>query len=105
MKTDITFKQMDSSDAVKDKINQKMKKISRYGLDAMECHVTLSAESYLQKAEVVVRAKNFRTHGVGATGDIYASIEQAFAKVEKTIRRHHDRKIRRIRHLKATAAA
>lgn len=103
MKSEIIFKQMDASDMAKQKIKQKCKKIERYGLNAMDCHVTLSCERHLQKAEVVVTAKNFRAHGVGTTNDLYASIEQAFGKVEKTIRRYHDRNLRNSRHQQARA--
>ncbi|MCB1197423.1 MAG: ribosome-associated translation inhibitor RaiA [Bdellovibrionota bacterium] len=101
MKTEIIFKQMDASDAAKQKVNQKCKKIERYGLTAMECHITLSNERHIQKAEVVVSAKNFRAHGIGNTSDLYASIDQAFQKVDKTIRRYHDRNVRNSRHEQA----
>ncbi|MCB0272325.1 MAG: ribosome-associated translation inhibitor RaiA [Bdellovibrionales bacterium] len=103
MKVDITFKQMDASEAAKQKVQQKARKIERYGLTAMECHVILFSERHIQKAEVLVSAKNFRAQGVGNTSDLYASIEQAFQKVEKTIRRYHDRNIRNSRHEQARA--
>ena len=101
MKKEIIFKQMDASEAAKQKIEQKCKKIERYGLTAMECHITISSERYLEKADVVVTAKNFRAHGVGSTSDLYASIDQAFQKVEKTVRRFHDKNLRNSRHEQA----
>ena len=84
MKLELIFKQMDASEAAKEKVDQRATKIQRYGLAAMECHVTLSSERHIQKAEVVIIAKNFRAHGVGNTADLYQSIDQAFSKVEKS---------------------
>lgn len=103
MKTEITFKQMNTSDAVKTKINQRMTKLARFKLPAMECHIVLSGERHLQKADIVVHAKNFRAHGSSSTSDVYASIEQAFQKVEKTVRRYHDRNVRGVRQAEKAA--
>jgi|GEM_PF-5367943 len=97
MKTGITFKQIDASEAAKQKVNQKTQKVERYGLPAMECQVTLSSERHLQKAEVVIRAKNFATRAEGTTSDLYASIDKAFQKVERSIRRYSDKRVRKDR--------
>jgi putative sigma-54 modulation protein len=96
MQTTITFKQIDHSDAVKDYFNEKSEKIARYGLKAMELHITLTKDNHLHKAEAVCTAKDFRAHCEGAMEDIYASINDALGKVEKLLQKRTT-KIKRAR--------
>ena len=94
MKTAITFRQMQSSEAIKDFIHERIGKLDKYKHSAKEAHVILSVERYLQVAEVVLSAKNFHAAGKASTGDMYASIDEAIGKVEKTLKRHHDKRIK-----------
>ncbi len=94
MKTTITFRQIQSSEAVKDFVNDRLAKLDRYQHKAKEAHVILSTERYLQVAEVVLSAKEFKARGKASTQDMYASIDGAVGKVEKTLKRHHDKKIK-----------
>ncbi len=87
METSITFKQIDTSEAVKSYIEEKAEKIARYDLKAMELHVTLTKDHHLHKAEAVLVAKDFRAHCEGATEDIYVSINDALTKVEKLLQK------------------
>ncbi len=96
METTITFKQIDSSETVKEYFEEKAEKIARYGLKAMELHVTLTKDKHLHKAEAVLTAKDFRAHCEGAMEDVYASINDALAKVEKLLQKRTT-KIKRAR--------
>ena len=96
METSITFKQIDHSDAVKEYFNEKSEKIARYGLKAMELHITLTKDNHLHKAEAVLTAKDFRAHFEGAMEEIYASINDALAKIEKLLQKRTT-KIKRAR--------
>ncbi len=87
MKTTITFKQIDHSDAVKEHLEEKAERIAKYGLKAMELHVTLTKDKHLHKAEAVITAKDFRAHTEGAMEDVYASITDALAKIEKQLQK------------------
>ena len=87
MKTTITFKQIDSSETVKEHIEEKAEKIARYGLKAMELHVTLIKDHHLHKAEAILTAKDFRAHCEGAYEDVYQSIHDALAKIEKQLQK------------------
>lgn len=87
MKTTITFKQIDHSDAIKEHFEDKAEKIARYDLKAMELHVTLTKDNHLHKAEAVLTAKDFRAHTEGAMEDIYASLNDALSKIEKQLQK------------------
>lgn len=94
MKVSITFRHMKSSPAIKDYIKERLIRLDRYEHKAKDVHVILSMERYLHVAEVVLSAKKFRAQGKASTEDMYMSIDDAIAKVEKTLRRHRDKKIR-----------
>lgn len=96
MKTTITFKQIDHSDSVKEHLEEKAERIARYGLKAMELHVTLTKDHHLHKAEAVLTAKDFRAHTEGAFEDVYASVNDAIAKIEKLLQKRTT-KIKRAR--------
>ncbi len=94
MKTAITFRQMNSSDAIKAYVTERLEKLDRYHLKAMEAHAILSMERYLQVAEIVLSAKDFKATGKSSTNDMYTSIDDAISKAEKTLKRHHDKKVK-----------
>lgn len=94
MKTTITFRHIPSSDAVKNFVHQRLEKLAKYSTKETEAHVILSIEKHLHNAEIVLHTKGVRATGKGSTNDMYASIETATDKVEKAMRRHHDKKTR-----------
>jgi putative sigma-54 modulation protein len=91
MKTTITFRHMDSSTAVKDFVNEHLGRLDRYFESAKEAHVILTVEKYMQIAEIVFTAKGVRATGKVSSEDMYNSITGAVDKVEKALKRHHDK--------------
>lgn len=91
MKLTITFRHMKSSPTVKEFVEDHLARLDRYSEKAKEAHVILSVEKYMQNAEVVLTAKGLRATGTASTRDMYASIDEAIEKVEKTLKRHHDK--------------
>lgn len=88
----ITFRQMDSSDAIKEYVHQKYEKLEKYRDKATEAHVVLSTEKYLHHAEIVFSAKQFQLTAKASTNDMYASIDEAFDTLTKNIKKHHAKK-------------
>ena len=104
MKTTITFRHMKSSTTIKDFVKEHLDRLDRYFEKSKEAHVILSVEKYMQIAEVVLTAKGVRATGKSATQDMYTSIDEAVSKVEKVLKRHHD-KIVKTRNDRTRAAA
>lgn len=93
MKKTITFRHMESSDALKEHAFEKIDRLKKYAPDTPEAHIILSFEGNSRHfAEVNYSAKNLNAVGKSETADMYASIDEAVGKVEKTIRRNHDKK-------------
>lgn len=91
MKKNITFRHMDSSDALKEHAFEKLKKLDKYNIAAGEASVTLKVDGHRHIAEVNFSAKQFKTVGSADTGDMYASIDEAVNKIELSIKKHNDK--------------
>jgi putative sigma-54 modulation protein len=94
MKTTITFRHMKSSPTITGFVKEHLDRLDRYFEKSKEAHVILSVEKYMQIAEVVFTAKGVRATGKSSTQDMYASIDGAVSKVEKTLKRHHDKLVK-----------
>ena len=91
MKNTITFRGMESSDAIKKHVDEKLTRLDKFHEKANETHTILSVEGYRHIAEFHYSAKKFQTIASAETNDMYASIDEAISKLEKTVRRHHDK--------------
>ena len=92
MSLNITFRKIKSSDAIKEYIHQKYEKLEKYRDKATEAHVILSTEKYMHHAEIVFSAKQFQVAAKSSTNDMYTSIDDAFDKLTKNIKKHHAKK-------------
>lgn len=105
MSLNITFRQMKSSDAIKDHINEKITRLEKYKDKATEAHVILSTEKYLHNAEIIFSAKQFQLTAKSSTDDMYTSIDEAFSILEKNIKKHHAKKTKAKSHAKKEVIA
>jgi putative sigma-54 modulation protein len=91
MKTSITFRQIQPTPAIKEFTEERLTKLDRIGKYSKESHVILSTERYLHIAEILFSQKDFKFTATASTDDMYASIEEAATRLEKALRRHHDK--------------
>ena len=86
MKVVIASKNMNANDRLKDTIEKKMEKLSKYFSDNIIVNVTLSAEKNRQKIEAIrVRGMIFRAEDV--SGDIYEGIDNVVEKLSTQMSR------------------
>lgn len=100
MNVNITFRQIKSSDAIKDHVNQKLAKLEKYKDKDTEAHVILSTEKYLHNAEIIFSAGPFQATAKSSSSDMYASIDDVVNKLEKNIKKHHAKKTKAKVHAK-----
>ena len=91
MKVDITFKQMESSDAIKDFVERKAEKIKKFIVNPIDLHIVLSIEKGQHIAEINLLAKHLKLTAEGKTNDLYASIESAIDKLAKQAQKRRDK--------------
>ena len=91
MQTDITFKNMDSSDALKDYALKRLSKMDKYIDRTAEAHVVLSVEKRRHKADVTLTANSAKINAVEITEDLYAAIDMVMDKIENQVKKHRSR--------------
>ena len=91
MQLNITFRQMDPSDSLKEYIREKVEKANKFLDVPGEAHVVLSLERHLQHADITLHSGRFILRGREKSEDMYASIDLAVDKIEKQLLRYKDR--------------
>ncbi|MFY9398543.1 MAG: ribosome-associated translation inhibitor RaiA [Desulfomonilia bacterium] len=91
MQIDITFKNMDSSDALRDYATKRLSKLDKYMDRPTEVHLVLSVEKRRHQADVTVSADGAMINAVETTEDMYAAIDMVMDKLERQIKKHKDK--------------
>jgi putative sigma-54 modulation protein len=82
----ITFRQMESTDAVKGYAHDKIGRLQKFLREPMKGQVKLSCQSRLHSAEVDIHAGGSHYHAHETSEDMYASIDKVLDKLEHQIR-------------------
>lgn len=97
---DITLqaRNMELSDSLKEYVNKKLDKLSKYFRYTLQVQVMLRTEKDRQIAEVTIPVNDFILRGEDETDDIYASVDRVVDKLERQIHKYKtkiNRKARR----------
>ncbi|RZV37620.1 MAG: ribosome-associated translation inhibitor RaiA [Candidatus Acidulodesulfobacterium acidiphilum] len=102
----VTFKHIDSSDAIRQYAESKFPKLEKYLNNIMDVHITLSIERVDHKesgvAQIKLTAKNLTVNAEEKSADIYSAIDLLLEKVESQIKKHKE-KMRRKEHVEEGA--
>src|SRR2546430_12913522 len=90
MQLSVTFRHMDSADALGDYAREKVERIRKYFPDPIKAHVVLVCDrGYNHTADVMITLHNgLVIKGVETTEDMYSSIDLVMAKIERQVRRY-----------------
>lgn len=91
MNVTVTFRQLPSSDALRDHATDKVDKFKKYLIEPVDIHIVLRVEKIRQIAEITLNSKNYRAHAFEESPDMYTSIDKVASKLEKQLRRHKER--------------
>jgi putative sigma-54 modulation protein len=83
MTIEFTGRKIEITPALKSFSEQKLKKLSRVIDGIIEAHVILTVEKHRQSAEIIVHSAHATLTGSETTDDLYKSIGQVLAKLEK----------------------
>ncbi|MCF8031688.1 MAG: ribosome-associated translation inhibitor RaiA [Desulfarculaceae bacterium] len=91
MQIQVTFRHVESSEAVKEYAQDKVGKLQKYLDGPLEASVTLTVEKHRHEADVNLIASGLKIHSRETTGDLFSSIDLATDKLEKQVRRYRDK--------------
>src|SRR5262245_33000759 len=93
MQLSVTFRHMNSTDALRDYAKEKVERIRKYFPDPIKAHVVLVCDrGYNHTADVMITLHNgLVIKGVETTEDMYSSIDLVMAKIERQVRRYKEK--------------
>jgi putative sigma-54 modulation protein len=93
MQLSVTFRHMDSTEALKEYAREKVDRIRKYFPDPIKAHVILACDrGYNHVADVVITLHNgIMIKGEETTEDMYSSIDLVMAKIERQVRRYKEK--------------
>ncbi len=93
MQISITFRNMESTDALKDYANKKIGKLKKYLNSSFEAKVNLSVDKKSQHLASVNLFSNtgLNIQGEEKTKDMYSSIDLVISKLERQIKKHRQK--------------
>ena len=87
MQVNITFRQMDARDPVKDYVRQKVTKVKKYVPEPVTASVVLSTERFLHLCDVTITSQGRTYKGSESSEDMFSSIDKVMDKIERQLRR------------------
>lgn len=98
MQVHFTFRNVESSEGLKNYARDKIAKMQKYMRTPLEADVVLSTERHLHIVELSIRADGERYAGTVESEDMYASIDLVMDKVDRQVRDSKDAATDRKRH-------
>jgi putative sigma-54 modulation protein len=102
MNISITFRQMETSDAIKKYVATKVSRLQKLLQQPMTAKVTLSIQKQLHVAEVQVSSGRRRSEAREASEEMYASIDKVVDKLERQISTNKGEQVSKKRRSKLT---
>lgn len=91
MQTQVTFRHVEPSDALRDYATEKIGKVQKFLDGTLEANITLSVEKHRHEADVVIVANGYKIHSKETTGDLYSAIDLVTDKLEKQVKRYREK--------------
>ncbi len=95
MHLDVSFRDLEPSDALKERAEKKLGRIVKHLREPIEAHLTLSVHRHRQIAHLRVTAAGESFSIEEETDDMYATLDQLAQRVERLVQKHRERNIDR----------
>jgi putative sigma-54 modulation protein len=79
---------MDASDALKNYVQERTARLTKYIDRPLDSQVTLTVQKFRQIADVVINADGIRIAGQEAHEDMYAAIDLVMDKIERQVKKY-----------------
>ena len=86
MRVSYTFRNMESSDGIKNYASEKIGKIQTYMRAPLHAEVTFSTERHLHRVDMNLTGDGHQYAGHGHSEDMYATIDQVVDKIDRQVR-------------------
>ena len=104
MHISVTFRQIESSEALKKYVSDRLKKFKRYLEGPLEAHVVLGLEKFRHLADITINSNGRIIKGREENTDMYAAIDLVVDKIDMQLRKYRE-KLREVKGDRSRAAA
>ena len=87
MNTSVRFKNLESSEALKSYVSEKLNRMDKYFSGPAEANVVLSIEKFRHSAEINITGDRLAINGKEETEEMYAAIDMVLDKLEVQIKK------------------
>ncbi len=91
MKTSLTFRHMEPSDALKTYAEDRAGRLKKYVDKPLEAQIALRVEKFRNIVEVVINVNGIRISGQESHDDMYAAIDLVMDKIERQVKKYKER--------------
>ncbi|MCY3795865.1 MAG: ribosome-associated translation inhibitor RaiA [Gammaproteobacteria bacterium] len=95
MQLSISGHHVDVSDALRDYVTGKLRKLERHYDHITNLHVVLSVEKLSQKAEATAHVSGAELFADAVADDLYAAIDKLLDKLDRQVIKHKEKVIER----------
>lgn len=91
MELEFTFRNLESTAAIKEWATKRFKKVEKHLPDATQAHLTLTVDKHRHRAEVTVHSKGEILRATDETDDMYATLDAVMDKLQMAAQRQKER--------------
>lgn len=91
MELDFTFRNIESTEAIKAWAQRRFQKVEKHLLDPTHAHLTLSVDKHRHRAEMTVHNKGEILRASEETDDMYTTMDRVMEKVEAAAQKQKER--------------
>lgn len=92
MQIAVNFRHMESSEAVRSYVEEKLSRVKKYIEEPIDAQVVLSVQKKIHnRAEVTMVAKGLTMKSTEETADMYAAIDLMVDKIERQLKRYKEK--------------
>lgn len=91
MELEFTFRNVESSDAIKAWANKRFQKATKHLHTPTSAHLTVTVDKHRHRAELTVTTNGEVLRAADETDDMYQTLDGVMAKIEHAAQRHKER--------------
>jgi putative sigma-54 modulation protein len=91
MQISLTFRNTDAEDWLKDHVDKRLQKLTRYIDKSAEAQVILSVEKFRNVAEINLSSKGITINGKEEEKDMITAVDNVIDKIERQLKKHKDK--------------
>ena len=91
LETTFTFRNMESTEALRDHALDKLAKLDKYIFKPGTAHIIFNVEGARHVAEITLHIKGNVVVGIGESNDMYTSVDDAVDRLKKQMSREKER--------------